>query len=130
MNHSESGHMITTTPPPVELRLFLSRGVLEIDFPDCEHYAFSAEYLRVESPAERKTTVDGGATKRIIPGRRHVRIVSVEPVGSDGIRIIFDDNHDSGIYGWQYLRELGITQAETWTIYTTELLYRGLSRDP
>ena len=62
-------------------------------------------------------------------GRRHVRIVSVEPVGHYAIRIVFDDRHDSGIYSWAYLRELSETHATRWADYEAALAKRGLNRD-
>ena len=58
-----------------------------------------------------------------------MKIEAVEPVGHYAIRIVFDDRHDSGIYSWAYLRELGDTQTERWAAYQAALLYRGLSRD-
>ena len=66
---------------------------------------------------------------KIVSGRRHVKIAAVEPVGHYAIRIVFDDRHDSGIYSWSYLRELGDSYAEKWAAYQAALLYRGLSRD-
>ena len=71
----------------------------------------------------------GPSQKKIVSGRRHVKIEAVEPVGHYAIRIVFDDKHDTGIYSWAYLRELGDTQAERWAAYQAALLYRGLSRD-
>jgi DUF971 family protein len=72
----------------------------------------------------------GPSQKKIVSGRRHVKIAAVEPVGHYAIRIVFDDRHDSGIYSWSYLRELGDSYAEKWAAYQAALLYRGLSRDP
>ncbi len=71
----------------------------------------------------------GPSQKKIVSGRRHVKIAAVEPVGHYAIRIVFDDRHDSGIYSWSYLRELGDSYAERWAAYQAALLYRGLSRD-
>ena len=88
-----------------------------------------AEYLRVESPSA-EVQGHGPSQKKIVSGRRHVKITAVEPVGHYAIRIVFDDKHDSGIYSWSYLRELGDGYAEKWAAYQAALLYRGLSRDP
>ena len=71
----------------------------------------------------------GPSQKKIVSGRRHVKIAAVEPVGHYAIRIVFDDKHDTGIFSWSYLRELGDTYAERWAAYQAALLYRGLSRD-
>jgi len=125
----EGNYEATTAPWPTELRVFKEEGRLEIDFSDGHACALSAEYLRVESPSA-EVQGHGPNQKKIVAGRRHVRIVSVEPVGHYAIRIVFDDRHDSGIYSWSYLRELGDGYAEKWAAYQAALLYRGLSRDP
>jgi DUF971 family protein len=115
-------------PWPNELRVFKGEGRLEIDFSDSKSYVLPAEYLRVESPSAE--VMGHGGPKKIVSGRRHVKIVAVEPVGNYAIRIVFDDKHDTGIYSWSYLHELGETQAERWAEYQAALLYHGLSRDP
>jgi DUF971 family protein len=71
----------------------------------------------------------GPSSKKIVSGRRHVKIAAVEPVGHYAIRIVFDDKHDTGIYSWSYLRELADTYDERWAAYQAALLFRGLSRD-
>ena len=65
-----------------------------------------------------------------MPGRRHVGILSVEPVGNYAIRIGFDDLHDTGIYTWDALHALGREQASRWAAYEAALAEKGLSRDP
>ena len=124
----EGNYEATTAPWPTELRVFKEEGRLEIDFSDGHACALSAEYLRVESPSA-EVQGHGPNQMKIVAGRRHVKIVSVEPVGHYAIRIVFDDRHDSGIYSWSYLRELGDTHADKWAAYQAALLYRGLSRD-
>lgn len=120
----------STAPWPAELRVFKGEGRLEIDFSDGKQFTLPAEYLRVESPSAEVMGHGGPATKKIVSGRRHVKIVDVEPVGNYAIRIVFDDKHDTGIYSWAYLRELGESQPERWSAYMMALLHRGLSRDP
>ena len=114
---------------PTEIRLKKAEKSLEIDFDDGETFALPAELLRVESPSAE---VQGHSPtqKQIIAGRRHVGIVSLEPVGNYAVRIEFDDLHDTGIFSWQYLYELGVNQAEIWDSYLGALRARGLSRDP
>jgi DUF971 family protein len=124
----EGSYESSTAPWPEELRVFKEEGRLEIDFSDGFKCALPAEYLRVESPSA-EVQGHGPNQKKIVSGRRHVKIAAVEPVGHYAIRIVFDDRHDSGIYSWAYLRELGDTQAERWAAYQAALLYRGLSRD-
>ena len=117
-------------PWPAELRVFQNEGRIEIDFTDGKSVNLPAEYLRVESPSAEVQGHGGAATKKIVSGRRHVKITAVEPVGHYAVRIIFDDRHDSGIYSWSYLRELADTYADRWAAYQAALLFHGLSRDP
>ena len=117
-------------PWPVELRLKRAEKRLDIEFDDGKRFSLPAEYLRVESPSAEVQGHGGPATRKVVPGRRHVKIAGVEPVGHYAIRIIFDDRHDSGIYSWSYLHELGDTQTERWAAYQAALLFKGLSRDP
>ena len=114
---------------PTELRLKQAEKRLEIDFDDGSRFALPAEYLRVESPSA-EVQGHGPGEKTLVAGRRHVGILALEPVGNYAVRIRFDDLHDTGIYSWQYLYELGQEQATRWTAYETAMAARGLSRDP
>lgn len=124
----EGSYESTSAPWPAELRVFKEEGRLEIDFSDGFRCSLPAEYLRVESPSA-EVQGHGPSQKKIVSGRRHVKIAAVEPVGHYAIRIVFDDRHDSGIYSWAYLRELADTQVDRWAAYQAALLSRGLSRD-
>ena len=114
---------------PTELRLKRAERVLEVAFEDGARFALPAEYLRVESPSA-EVQGHGPGQKVVVAGRRQVGILRLEPVGHYAVRIVFDDLHDSGIYGWDYLRRLGEEQPERWAAYEAELAARGLSRDP
>jgi DUF971 family protein len=114
---------------PTEIRLRRAEKCLEVDFDDGGHFSLPAEYLRVESPSA-EVQGHGPNERKIIPGRRHVGIMSVDPVGNYAIRIVFDDLHDTGIYSWDYLRTLGREQPARWQAYLKALAARGLSRDP
>lgn len=125
----ESGSYETDDAPwPLELRLVRAEARLEIEFSDGRTHSLPAEYLRVESPSA-EVQGHGPGQKTIVAGRRRVAIVEIEPVGNYAIRILFDDRHDTGIYSWSYLRELGDTYAERWAAYEQALAARGLSRD-
>jgi DUF971 family protein len=125
----DEGHYESSSAPwPTELRLFREEGRLEIEFSDGRTHSLPAEYLRVESPSA-EVQGHGPSQKKIVAGCRHVKIVEVEPVGNYAVRIVFDDKHDTGIYSWSYLRELGDTHAERWAAYEAALSDRGLSRD-
>jgi DUF971 family protein len=114
---------------PTELRLKQAEKRLEVDFDDGSRFVLPAEYLRVESPSA-EVQGHGPGEKTIIAERRHVGILALDPVGNYAVRIRFDDLHDTGIYSWQYLYELGQEQASRWATYLAELDKRGLSRDP
>ena len=113
---------------PAEIRLKKEERVLEVDFEDGRQFRYPAEYLRVESPSAE---VQGhGQDKRIVPGRKQVAITRVEPVGNYAIRIAFDDLHDTGLYSWDTLYDLGERHDEIWQKYLDALAALGLSRDP
>jgi DUF971 family protein len=116
-------------PTPVEIRLRKAERVLEVAFDDGSRFNLPAEYLRVESPsAEVQGHGPGG--RQIVAGRRHVGIMNIEPVGNYAVRLIFDDLHDTGIYSWEYLHELGRQQESRWSAYLDTLAAKGLSREP
>ena len=114
---------------PSEIKLKREEKLLEVYFDDGKLFSFSAEFLRVHSPSAE---VQGHSEdqRQVVAGRRHVGILSVEPVGQYAIRINFDDMHDTGIYSWSYLRYLGDGQAEVWAQYLAALQEKGLDRDP
>jgi DUF971 family protein len=116
-------------PTPTEIRLDRAARVLHVSFDDGTTYAFPAEYLRVESPSAEVQGHHPGQ-KQTVAGRRHVGIMEIEPVGHYAIRLVFDDLHDSGIYSWEYLDELGREQERRWAAYLEALAAKGLSRDP
>ena len=114
---------------PTEIRYRREERCLEVDFDDGARFSYPAEYLRVESPSA-EVQGHGPGQKQIVAGRREVGIMAVEPVGHYAVRLKFDDLHDTGIYSWSYLYELGEDQSERWQTYLEELDRRGLSRNP
>ena len=121
---SEEAH-----PWPVEIRLKRAEKLLEIAFDDGERFRLPAEYLRVESPSA-EVQGHGPGQKTLVHGRAEIGITAIEPVGNYAIRIVFDDLHDTGIYSWSYLLELGREQALRWSGYLAALEAAGLSRQP
>ena len=115
------------TPWPVELRVDPARTTLSVLFDTGEKFALSAEYLRVESPSA-EVQGHSAAQKQIIAGKRHVRIDLLEPVGNYATRIRFDDGHDTGLYSWDYLYELGRDQPKNWEAYLSALRSKKLAR--
>jgi DUF971 family protein len=114
---------------PSELRLHKDRKTLTVTFDGGEHYDLPAEYLRVKSPSAE---VQGHSPeeRKTVPGKRNVGIVEVVPVGNYAVRLVFDDLHSTGIYAWDYLRDLGRHHAAYWQDYLDELAAKNLSRDP
>ncbi len=114
---------------PTEIRFRKSEKTLDITFDDGTRFSYPAELLRVESPSA-EVQGHGPGQKNIVAGRRHVSILEIEPVGHYAIRLIFDDLHDTGIYSWTYLLELGAHMETRWNAYLAALITNGLSRDP
>lgn len=116
-------------PKPIEIKLKKDEKKLLVSFADGHNFQFPAELLRVESPSAE---VQGHSPtqKQIIAGRRHVGIIGLEPVGNYAIRINFDDLHDTGLFSWSYLYEMGLQQDTVWETYLENLATNGLSRDP
>ena len=114
---------------PVEIKLRRAEKRLEVEFDNGVVFHYPAEYLRVESPSAE---VQGHSPdqRQTVPGKAHVAVTAVEPVGNYAVRLVFDDGHDTGIYSWKYLYELGEAQAERWDRYLAELAAKGLSREP
>src|SRR5712691_4682000 len=98
-----------TTHWPTELRLKQAEKLLEITFDDGATFRLPAEYLRVESPSA-EVQGHGAGQKQLVYGRAHVGIVKIDPVGNYAVRLVFDDLHDTGIFSWSYLYELGVEQ--------------------
>ncbi len=116
-------------PWPVLLRLKRAEKRLEIEYDDGKTFTFPAEYLRVESPSA-EVQGHGPGEKIIVAERAHVGVLEVEPVGNYAVRIKFDDLHDTGIYSWEYLYQLGVEYDKRWQAYLAALAAKGLSREP
>jgi DUF971 family protein len=120
---------VTTPEPwPLELRVNKDKDSLTVKFDNGESYELAAEFLRVESPSAE---VQGHTPqqRQFVGGKRKVKIASLEPVGHYAVRIIFGDGHDSGLFTWSYLRELGRERERKWDAYLQGLAAQGLSRE-
>jgi len=120
---------VIAEPWPTELAYDADAKVLRVVFEGGQQFDLAAEYLRVESPSAE---VQGhNPSERVIVGERaHVGIMNFETVGNYAVRIIFDDLHDTGIYSWRYLYDLGREYPERWRAYIEALKAKGLSRHP
>lgn len=116
-------------PWPTEIRLKAAERTLLVAFDDGSRFALPAEFLRVESPSA-EVQGHGPGQKTLVAGKAGVGIASVEPVGNYAVRIVFDDGHDTGLFTWSYLHELGTRQAELWSAYLAALEAAGRRRDP
>jgi DUF971 family protein len=111
-----------------EIRLKRAEKILEVQFDDGETFRLPAELLRVESPSAE---VQGHSPdqRQLVPGAAGVGILRLEPVGNYAIRIVFDDGHDTGLFTWSYLHELGQDQDARWDKYIAAMKKAGLSRE-
>jgi DUF971 family protein len=114
---------------PVEIRLKQAEKMLEVAFDDGKRFRLPAEYLRVESPSA-EVQGHSASQKQLVSGRAHVGMLGVEAVGNYAVRIKFDDMHDTGIYSWRYLYQLGEEQEQRWAQYLAALKKAGMSREP
>ena len=113
-------------PRPLELKLRTKSRVLEVRFDDGAGFELPFEYLRVYSPsAEVRGHGPGQETLQL--GKHDVRITKVEPVGQYAVRLVFDDGHDTGLYTWGYLHELGRTREQKWAQYLERLAKLGIA---
>jgi DUF971 family protein len=114
-------------PWPTELKLDKEKRVLTVSFDDGTHFALPAELLRVLSPSAE---VQGHSEDQrvTVGGKRNVGILRLEPVGNYAVRIAFDDGHDTGLFSWIYLHELGEQQDARWQAYLADLAAKGLAR--
>jgi len=115
------------TATPTEIRYSKADRTLSVHFDDGAHFVLTAELLRVESPSA-EVQGHGGEQKRIVGNKRDVAITAIEPVGNYAVRLIFDDGHDSGLYSWRVLYDLGRHADQKWADYLKALDAKGLSR--
>ncbi len=119
--------MTDAAPWPIELRLKDTGKLLVISFDDGGAFELPAEFLRVESPSA-EVQGHGPGQRTTQHGKRGVAIKEIVPTGNYAVRLVFDDGHSTGIYGFGYLRELGSSRDEKWAAYLAELKAKGLER--
>lgn len=122
------GGLTPSTPVPTEIKLHKKDRMLEVAFNDGKRFEFSCEYLRVYSPsAEVRGHGPGQETLQV--GKKDVEIVDIQPVGQYAVVLVFSDGHDSGIYSWDYLYDLGMEQDFYWQNYLRRMEEAGQSRE-
>ena len=115
-------------PWPTEIRLKKDRKALAVRFDDGIVHELPAEFLRVLRPSAE---VQGHSKEQrvTVPGKIDVAIAAVDPIGNYAVRLTFSDGHNTGLFSWTYLRELGEGRDRKWAEYLAELKAKGLSRE-
>ncbi|UCG72398.1 MAG: DUF971 domain-containing protein [Chromatiales bacterium] len=121
MAHSGNGD-----PVPTEIKLNASRSLLTVVFDDGQSYSMTSEYLRVYSPSAEVRGHGGGGTLQV--GKEEVTITDILPVGNYAVRLVFSDGHNSGLFTWKVLLELGCHQEAFWQDYLERLAAAGHAR--
>lgn len=115
-------------PAPTDIILHQKSKLLEIAFDDGTRYSLPFEFLRVHSPSA-ETRGHGPGQEVLQTGKKNVMLLEIEPVGSYAIKLTFDDGHDTGLYTWEYLHELGNYQDALWHDYLSKVEEAGESRE-
>src|SRR5438552_4125426 len=113
---------------PIEIKLHQKSRVMEICFSDGSSYRLPYEFLRVYSPSA-EVRGHGRGQEVLQTGKREVEITAIEPVGNYGVKPVFSDGHDTGLYSWDVLHDLGVRQDVLWQDYLARLEAAGASRD-
>lgn len=117
------------TPMPTEIKLHQKSRMLEIAFSDGQRFELPCEFLRVYSPSA-EVRGHGPGQEVLQVGKKNVEITDVQPVGSYAIQLVFSDGHDSGLYSWDYLHDLGVNQEALWKQYLERMNEAGARREP
>lgn len=112
---------------PTDIKLHQQSRKLEVAFDDGRTFELSCEYLRVYSPSAE---VRGHSPEQAVlqTGKENVNIKAIEAVGNYAVKFVFDDGHDTGLYTWDYLYELGTKHSEYWRKYLAALTAAGIER--
>jgi DUF971 family protein len=118
----------TDGPIPTEIKLHRASRILELTFTDGQVFRLSCEFLRVHSPSA-EVRGHGPGQEVLQVGKRDVNIDAIEPVGAYAVKLVFSDGHDTGLYTWSYLHELGRNHDALWRAYLERLEHAGVSRE-
>ena len=116
-------------PRPTEINLHQVSRVLDVAFDDGRSFSLPVEYLRVFSPSA-EVRGHGPGQEVLQVGKREVNVNAIEPVGVYAVKLVFTDGHDTGIYSWDYLYDLGVKQPSNWQSYLARLAAAGKAREP
>jgi DUF971 family protein len=115
-------------PRPSDITLHQQSNMLDVTFDDGTRFSMPVEYLRVYSPSA-EVRGHGPGQEVLQVGKRNVGVTAIEPVGMYAVKLVFSDGHDTGIYSWEYLHELGRKQDSNWKTYLARLEQAGKTRD-
>ena len=113
---------------PTDIQLHRTSRVLEVHFDDGYQCALPCEYLRVFSPSA-EVRGHGLPEPLLVIGKQNVNNNAIEPVGQYAVKLVFDDGHDSGLYDWDFLYQLGQDYSSNWTRYLERLAAAGITRE-
>jgi DUF971 family protein len=108
--------MAASDPQPIEIKLRRSARLLEVTFEDGSCFELPLEYLRVHSPSA-EVKGHGPGQETLVLGKEAVGVLAIEPIGQYAVKLVFDDGHDTGLYTWKYLYELGRDRERNWARY-------------
>lgn len=112
---------------PIELRLMDQGKTLRVAFESGDVFTLPAEFLRVVSPSA-EVQGHGPAERITVAGKSKVIVRAIEPIGNYAVRLVFDDGHATGLYTWEYLRQIGVDRDRLWSRYLDEIREKGLAR--
>ena len=114
---------------PIDIKLHQKSRLLEITFDDLSNCMLSCEFLRVYSPSA-EVRGHGIGQEVLQTGKENVNIIAIEPIGNYAVKLVFSDNHDTGLYSWEYLYELAKNYEAMWLEYIGRLDAAGIKRQP
>jgi DUF971 family protein len=117
------------TPRPTEINLHQVSRMLDVSFDDGASFHLPVEYLRVFSPSA-EVRGHGPGQEVLQVGKEQVNVSAIEPIGMYAVKLVFTDGHDTGIYSWDYLYDLGVKRDANWASYLARLAAAGKSRAP
>lgn len=123
--NAESNHLRR----PIDIKLHQKSRLLEITFDDLSNCMLSCEFLRVYSPSA-EVRGHGIGQEVLQTGKENVNIIAIEPIGNYAVKLVFSDNHDTGLYSWEYLYELAKNYEAMWLEYIGRLDAAGIKRQP
>lgn len=119
----------SSTALPTEIKLHQKSRLLEVAFSDGKRFELPCEFLRVYSPSA-EVRGHGPGQEVLQVGKMNVEITDIQPVGSYAVQLVFSDGHDSGLYSWDYLYDLGVNQETLWQQYLARMKEAGAKREP